>query len=159
MENLNACFSSLNDESLDVRHAAVDRIAAAGRAAPERIVPIVISEISEATPDCRWYLGRSLVKMGPVIIPIILEYAEIEQNMDVQKYYGAVLASFGEEAVPSLISLFSSTNPTARGMAAAALERLEAKAVPALIAAANGRDPQVKLCAELTLSKLHIFDY
>ncbi|MDV0443181.1 hypothetical protein [Methanorbis rubei] len=159
MVNLNACFCSLNDESLEVRHAAVDAIAEVGRAAPEKIVPIVIAEMPDATLDTRWYLGRSLVKMGPGIIPIILEYAEIEQNMDIQKYYGAVLSSFGEDAVPSLISLFSSTNPTARGMASAALERLEAKAVPALVGAANGRDQQVKLCAELTLAKLHIFEY
>ncbi|HJK50499.1 MAG TPA: hypothetical protein O0X67_00390, partial [Methanocorpusculum sp.] len=61
--------------------------------------------------------------------------------------------------VSPLVSLFSSSNPMARGMASAALERLEEKAVPALIEAALGDDPQVKLCAELTLTKLNIFDY
>ena len=159
MTDLNVYFNSLSDASLDVRHAAVEKIAAAGRADPGTVVPVVISELRSGTLDTRWYLGRSLVKMGPDIIPLILEYAEVEKNMDIQKYFGAVLASFGEIAVPPLVSLFSSSNPMARGMASAALERLEEKAVPALIEAALGDDPQVKLCAELTLTKLNIFDY
>lgn len=159
MTDLNVYFRSLDDESLDVRHAAVEEIAAAGRANPGQVVPVVIAELRSGTLESRWYLGRSLVKMGSTITPLILEYAEMEKDMDVQKYFGAVLASFGEVSVSPLISLFSSTNPFARGMAAAALERLEAKAVPALIEAALGDDPQVKLCAELTLTKLNIFDY
>lgn len=159
MTDITDALSALSDADLDIRHAAVEKIAEVGRANPGEIVPVVIAELQSGTLDTRWYLGRSLVKMGPEITPFILEYAELEKNMDVQKYYGAVLASFGEVAVSPLISLFSSTNPMARGMAAAALERLEAKAVPALIEAALGDDPQVKLCAELTLTKLNIFDY
>lgn len=159
MDDITHFLFQLSDESLDARHAAVGKIAAAGSLHPERIVPIVVDELKTVTFDTRWYLGRSLVLMGPEIIPVILEYAELEKAMDVQKYYGAVLASFGETAVPALISLFSSTNPAARGMAAAALERLEAKAVPALVEAASSPDPQVKLCAELTLTKLNIFEY
>ena len=79
--------------------------------------------------------------------------------MDIRNYLGAVIASFGEIAVSPIVSLFTSSTPMARGMATAALERLEEKAVPALIEAALGDDPQVKLCAELTLTKLNIFDY
>jgi len=159
MTDITGVLAALSDADLDVRHTAVEKIAVEGRENPGQIVPVVIAELRSGTLDTRWYLGRSLVKMGPEIIPLILEYAEVEKNMDVQKYFGAVLASFGEVSIPSLISLFSSTNPMARGMAAAALERLEAKAVPALIEAALGDDPQVKLCAELTLTKLNIFDY
>lgn len=159
MTDITDALTALSDTDLDVRHAAVEKIAAAGRTNPGQIVPVVIAELRSGTLDTRWYLGRSLVKMGPEITPLLLEYAEMEKNMDVQKYFGAVLASFGEISVPPLISLFSSSNPTARGMASAALERLEAKAVPALIEAALGDDPQVKLCAELTLTKLNIFDY
>ena len=51
------------------------------------------------------------------------------------------------------------TRLPARGMASAALEWLEAKAVPTLIEASLGEDPQIKLCAELTLTKLNVFDY
>ena len=159
MKELSQNIASLSDASLDVRHAAVEEIAAAGRADTASVVPVVVTALRDGTLDTRWYLGRSQVKMGPGIIPLILEYAQTEQNMDVQKYFGAVLASFGDEAVPVLISLFASDNPFARGMASAALERLEAKAVPALIEAALGEDPQIKLCAELTLTKLNVFDY
>ena len=159
MTDITDALTALSDADLDVRHAAVEKIAAAGRANPGQIVPVVIAELRSGTLDTRWYLGRSLVKMGPEITPLLLEYAEMEKNMDIQKYFGAVLASFGDTSVPALISLFSSSNPTARGMASAALERLEAWAVPALIEAALGDDPQVKLCAELTLTKLNIFDY
>lgn len=159
MIDITDALTAVSDASLDVRHAAVEKIAAAGREKPGSVVPVVIAELRSGPLETRWYLGRSLVKMGPAITPILLEYAEMEQNMDIQKYFGAVLASFGETAIPSLISLFSSTNATARGMASAALERLEVKAVPALIEAALGDDPQVKLCAELTLTKLNVFDY
>ena len=159
MTDITDALTALSDADLDVRHAAVEKIAAAGRANPGQIVPVVIAELRSGTLDTRWYLGRSLVKMGPEITPLLLEYAEMEKNMDIQKYFGAVLASFGDTSVPALISLFSSSNPTTRGMASAALERLEVRAVPALIEAALGDDPQVKLCAELTLTKLNIFDY
>ncbi|MDR3101907.1 MAG: HEAT repeat domain-containing protein [Methanocalculaceae archaeon] len=157
--DLGVCFRSLCDASLNVRHAAVEEIATVGRVYPGDVVPAVIAELIKATPDRCWYLGRSLVKMGAVIIPIMLKYAELEENMDVQKYFGAVLASFGDAAILPLISLFSSANPMTRGMVSAALVQLEATAVPALIRAAQDDDPQIKLCIELTLTKLHIFDY
>jgi HEAT repeat protein len=159
MTDLNVYFNSLGDKSLDTRHAAVEEIAAAGRANPRQIVHDVISELKSSTIDIRWYLGRALVKIGPEIIPLILEYAETEKNMDVQKYFGAILASFDEIAIPQLISLFSSNNQMARGMAAMALEQLDEKAIPALIEATLNDNPQIKLCAELTLMKLNIFDY
>ncbi|HJJ88851.1 MAG TPA: hypothetical protein O0W81_01910 [Methanocorpusculum sp.] len=159
MTDITHALTTLLDADTDVRHASVEMIAAAGRINPEHVVPIVISELRSGTPDSRWYLGRSLIKMGPDIIPLLLEYANIEMNMDVLKYIGAIFSSFGEISIPSLISLFSSSNPYARGMASAALVRLENCSIPALITAALDDDPQVKLCAELTLMKLNIFDY
>jgi HEAT repeat protein len=159
MTDLNVYFNSLSNKSLDIRHAAVEEIATAGRANPRQIVRDVIAELGSSTLDIRWYLGRALVKIGPDIIPLILEHAETEKNMDVQKYFGAILASFDEIAIPPLISLFSSTNQMARGMAAMALEQLDEKAIPALIEATLNDNPQIKLCAELTLMKLNIFDY
>ncbi|MDR0439288.1 MAG: hypothetical protein LBH02_03605 [Methanocalculaceae archaeon] len=158
MTDLKVYFNFLGDKSLATRHAAVEEIATIGRANPKQIVHDVITELKSSTLDIRWYLGRSLVKMGPEIIPLILEHAEMEKDMDVQKYFSAILASFDEIAIPPLISLFLSTNPTARGMASMALEQLETKAIPALIEATHNDDPQVKLCAELTLMKLNIFD-
>jgi HEAT repeat protein len=159
MTDINVQFDSLDDKSLDVRHAAVEKIVTAGKKNTNQVVPAVIAKLRISTLDTRWYLGRSLVKMGPGIIPIIIEYAELEEDTNVQKYFGAVLASFGEIAILPLISLFSSTNPATRGMAAAALERLGTKAIPTLIEASLGDDPQVKLCAELTLMKLNTFNY
>ncbi|HJJ98908.1 MAG TPA: hypothetical protein O0X23_01680 [Methanocorpusculum sp.] len=159
MTDITDALSALSDADLDVRHAAVEKIAAVGRTDPGEVVPAVIAKLRSGTIDIRWYLGRSLVKMGPEITPLLLEYAKMEKNMDVQKYFGAVLASFGDVSVPPLISLFTSSNPTARGMASAALERLGPRAAPALIEVAFGDDPQVRPCAELTLTKLSIFDY
>ena len=159
MDDISVYFSELGNESLDARHAAVDKIAAAGRQRPERIVPIVIAELRNADVDTRWYLGRSLIYMGPGIIPVLLEYSEMEQDMDIQKYFGAVLAAFGETAVPFLVGVFGSQNPTTRGMASAALERIGQPAVPALVEAASGDDPQIKICAELTLNRLNVFEY
>ena len=159
MTNLSVYFSSLSDASLDVRHAAVEKIAAAGRADPGTVVPAVVSELRSGTLDTRWYLGRSLVKMGPDIIPLILEYAEVEKDMDIQKYFGAVLASFGEIAVSPLVSLFTSSNPMARGMASAVLERLAGKAGPGPDGGALGGGSQGELWAVRELTKLNIFDY
>lgn len=159
MDDISVYFNELEDESLDVRHEAVAKIAAVGKLHPEQLVPIVIAELRNAKVDTRWYLGRSLIQMGPEIIPILLEYSELEQEMDIQKYIGAVLAAFGESSIPALVSAFGSQNPTSRGMASAALERIGQPAVPALIEAALGNDPQIKLCSELTLTRLNVFDY
>ena len=84
MTDLSVYFSSLSDASLDVRHAAVEKIAAAGRADPGMVVPAVVSELRSGTLDTRWYLGRSLVTMGSDIIPPISEYAAVVKETDIQ---------------------------------------------------------------------------
>lgn len=159
MTNLTECFKKLSSESLEERHFAVDKIAAEGKKYPENTASVVIEKLKDSPLEVRWYLGRSLIKMGPAIIPILLECSSLEENMDVQKYFAAVLTAFGDAAVPELIKLFASENPACRGMAAAALEKIGEPALPDLIKGANSENRQVKLCSEITLSKLGIFEY
>lgn len=159
MSDLTKYFELLTSESLDERHKAVDKIAAEGKSNPENTASVVIAKLKTSPLETRWYLGRSLIKMGPSIIPTVLEYSSVEQSMDVQKYFAAVLIAFGEPVVPELFKLFESENPACRGMAAAALESIGEPAVPYLINGANSENRQVKLCSELTLSKLGVFEY
>lgn len=159
MSDITEYFTLLKSESLETRHLAVDKIADEGRRDPMNTAAIVVAELKSSPLETRWYLGRSLIKMGPGIIPTILESSALEPDMDVQKYFAAVLAVFGESVVPELITLFASENPACRGMAAAALEKIGEPAVEKLMEGSQSENRQVKLCCELTLSKLGIFEY
>ena len=152
-------FARLSAEDLDQRHAAVKDLAALGKSEPDTIIPAIIAALKTGSMNHRWYLGRALIRIGPSVIPYLVAASEKETDMAVQKYYGAVFAAFGEEAVPTLIGLFSSNNPTTRGMAAAALEKIGEPSLPSLLKAAKSPNGTVKLCAVLTLAKFQIYDY
>ncbi len=157
--DLTEITNQLSAENLDERHAAVEKLALLAKNDPETIIPQIIAALKESGINIRWYLGRALIKTGPSVIPYLVSASEEETDLDIQKYYGAVLAAFGEEAVPILVGLFSSENPTTRGMSAASLERIGSPAVPALMEAAHSENTGVQLCARLTLAKFQIFDY
>jgi len=152
-------FARLSAEDLDRRHLAVSELAALGKSDPDTIIPEIIAALKTGTMNLRWYLGRALIRIGPSVIPFLVAASEEETDMAVQKYYGAVFAAFGEEVVPTLVGLFSSKNPTTRGMAAAALEKIGEPSLPSLMEATNSSDGTVKLCAALTLAKFQIYDY
>ena len=157
--DLTEITTQLSAENLDERHAAVEKLALLAKNDPDTIIPQIIAAIKESNLNVRWYLGRALIKTGPSVIPYIISASGQETEMDIQKYYGAVLAAFGEEAIPALVGLFSSENPTSRGMSAASLERIGPPSVPALIEAAHSENINVRLCAQLTLGKFDIFDF
>ncbi len=152
-------FARLSAEDLDQRHEAVKDLAALGKSDPDTIIPAIIAVLKIGGMNLRWYLGRALIRIGPSVTPFLVAASEEETDMAVQKYYGAVFAAFGEETVPTLVGLFSSKNPTTRGMAAAALEKIGEPSLPSLVEAAKSPDGTVKLCAALTLAKFQIFDY
>lgn len=152
-------FARLSAEDLDQRHLAVQNIAALGKSDPDKIIPEIIAALRTADLNVRWYLGRALIRTGPSVIPFLVAASEEETDMAVQKYYGAVFAAFGEESIPMLIGLFASENPTTRGMAAAALEKIGEPSLPSLMEAAKSPNGTVKLCAALTLAKFQIYDY
>lgn len=152
-------FARLSAEDLGQRHEAVQDLAVLGKSDPEKTIPEIIAALKTGSMNHRWYLGRALIRIGPSVIPLLVAASEEETDMAIQKYYGAVIAAFGEEAVPTLIGLFSSKNPTTRGMAAAALEKIGEPALPPLMEAAKSPDGTVKLCAALTLAKFQIYDY
>ncbi|WP_319378110.1 HEAT repeat domain-containing protein [uncultured Methanocorpusculum sp.] len=152
-------IARLSAENLDQRHEAVMDLAALGKSDPETVVPEIISAFKTGSMNLRWYLGRALIRIGPSVIPFLVAASEKETDMSVQKYYGAVFAVFGPEAVSTLVDLFSSKNPTTRGMAAAALEKIGDPSIPSLKEAAKSSDVTVKSCAILTLAKFQIYDY
>ncbi|HJJ50423.1 MAG TPA: hypothetical protein O0X01_02710 [Methanocorpusculum sp.] len=152
-------FDQLLAEDLDQRHKAVEELAARGKIDPDTVIPQIIAELKTGGMNIRWYLGRALIAIGPSVTPYLRAASEKEKDMGVQKYYGAIFAAFGEGSVPELIGMFSSENPTTRGMAAAALEKIGEPCIPSLTEAANCSDDIVKTCAALTLAKFQIFDY
>ncbi|MDD3047445.1 MAG: HEAT repeat domain-containing protein [Methanocorpusculum sp.] len=152
-------FARLSAEDLDQRHAAVQDLAALGKSEPDIIIPAIIAALKTGSMNLRWYLGRALIRIGPSAIPFLTAASEEETDMAVQKYYGAVFAAFGEESIPTLVGMFASENPTTRGMAAAALEKIGEPSLPSLLKAAKSPNGTVKLCAVLTLAKFQIYDY
>ena len=116
-------------------------------------IPDVLQEIRAGDVTSRWYLARALINAGDSVIPVLTAHSRGEEDINVQKYIGAVLASFGEKSVAPLISLFSAENPKARGMAAAALERIGQPALEGLLAAVKSENPMVRTCAGLVLQK------
>lgn len=149
---------------MEVRRAAEEVLAAEIVSSPGRIGD-VIEAIRTGDVTSRWYLSRALIKAGSLmsgsddLIAVLIEYAAGEEDSEVLRYTGAVLASFGEKAVHPLISLFSSENPKARGMAASALERIGQPALEELLAAAKSENPAVRICAGLVLQKGGVFNY
>jgi HEAT repeat protein len=152
-------LSRLTDADLKLRHEAVEQLATLARNDPDPVVPEIIAALKEADLNVRWYLGRALIRAGSLVIPFLTAASEEETDMAVQKYYGAVFAAFGEESIPTLVGMFSSENPTTRGMAAAALEKIGEPSLPSLLKAAKSPNGTVKLCAVLTLAKFQIYDY
>lgn len=152
-------LSRLTDADLKLRHEAVEQLATLARNDPDPVVPEIIAALKEADLNVRWYLGRALIRIGPSAIPFLTAASEDETDMAVQKYYGAVFAAFGEESIPTLVGMFASENPTTRGMAAAALEKIGEPSLPSLLKAAKSPNGTVKLCAVLTLAKFQIYDY
>ena len=155
MENL---ISDLSSPDLEVRHTAEVLLAEQARENPELIKKIV-QKIREGDMNIRWYLSRSLIKTGETVIPVLIEESEKENDPTVQKYLGAILATFKEKAVAPLIGLFSSTNPLARGMAGAALEKIEEPALDALLKAAHSPEATVRACAGIVLMKIGVYQY
>ena len=151
-------FEALQAENLDDRHAAVAQMAEKARG-DEAALAQIITALREADMNKRWYLGRALVKTGPSIIPTLVAEAEKEADAGVLKYYGAVLAFFGEAAVAPLLSLFASENAAARGMAGAALEKIGEPALQPLLDAAKSENQTVKICAGIVLMKLGVYQY
>jgi HEAT repeat protein len=152
-------IARLSAENLDQRHEAVMDLAALGKSDPDKVIPEIIAALKTGSLNLRWYLGRALIRIGPSVIPFLVAASEHETDMSVQKYYGAVFAVFGPEAVSTLVGLFSSKNPTTRGMAAAALEKIGDPSLPLLKEAAKSQDVTVKSCAILTLAKFQVYDY
>ncbi|HJJ48931.1 MAG TPA: hypothetical protein O0X39_08105 [Methanocorpusculum sp.] len=153
-------ITALGSSNLDDRHKAVDKIAEEARKNPSVKIPEIIEALKAGTPDLRWYLGRALIKIGDeTVTQYIIEFSEAETDLEIQKYYGAVLAAFGEDSILTLIGLFESPNPTTRGMASAALVRIGSPAAPYLLDAAKTDNPLVKLCVGMTLQKIGVFDY
>ncbi|HJJ28622.1 MAG TPA: HEAT repeat domain-containing protein [Methanocorpusculum sp.] len=153
-------FAALASADLDERHAAVEKIAAEARKNPSVRIPEINEALKAGPADLRWYLGRALIKIGEeTVTQYIIDFSENETDLEIQKYYGAVLAAFGEGAILTLIDLFESPNPTTRGMASAALVRIGAPAAPYLLDAAKSDNPLVKLCVGMTLQKIGVFDY
>lgn len=151
-------FNALKAEILDERHAAVAEMASLARENPA-VTQQIITALRESDMSGRWYLGRALLKTGPAVIPILISEAEKETDSAVLKYYGAVLASFGKASVTPLLSLFSSENAAARGMAGAALEKIGEPALDALLEAAKSENQTVKICAGIVLMKLGVYNY
>ena len=151
-------IKAVNAENLDDRHIAVSKMAELARESEEAAAKI-ISALRESDMSGRWYLGRALLKTGPSVIPVLIREAETETQADVQKYFGAVLASFGKESVAPLIGLFSSENAAARGMAGAALEKIGEPALDHLLEAAKSENQTVKICAGIVLMKLGVYSY
>lgn len=151
-------LKAIKSENLDERHAAVSKMAERARE-NEEAVEEIISALRESDMSGRWYLGRALLKIGPSVIPVLIKEAETETEADVQKYFGAVLASFGKESVAPLVGLFSSENAAARGMAGAALEKIGEPALDSLLDAAKSENQTVKICAGLVLMKLGVYSY
>ncbi len=152
-------IARLSAEDLDQRHEAVMTLAGLRKEDPDKVVPEIIAALRTGSMNLRWYLGRALIRIGPSVIPFLVAASEKETDMAVQKYYGAVFAVFGPEAVSTLVGLFSSKNPTTRGMAAAALEKIGEASLPSLREAAKSSDVTVKSCAILTLAKFQVYDY
>lgn len=152
-------FNRLKSESLDERHSAVDEIVKIAENNVEAEVPVIISELKKSDNDKKWYLGRALIKVGKSVIPLIISESLNESDMEIQKYYGAILASFGEDAVEPLVNLFACDNPTSRGMAAAALEKIGDPAVLALMEAVQSDNNNVRLCSGFVLVRLGVYDY
>ena len=92
-------------------------------------------------------------------LQLLTAEAETEKDAGILKYYGAVLASFGETSVEPLLALFASENAAARGMAGAALEKIGEPALDPLLAAANSENQTVKICAGIVLMKLGVYNY
>ncbi|HJJ46903.1 MAG TPA: hypothetical protein O0X32_01400 [Methanocorpusculum sp.] len=155
MEDL---INNLSSPNLDIRHKAEILIAEQIRENPE-VIQIVIQKIRDGDMNIRWYLSRSLIIAGETVIPTLIAKSEKETDATVQRYLGAILATFKEKAVPSLISLFSSTNPLARGMAGAALEKIGQSAHDALLEAANSPNATVRSCAGIVLMKFGVYQY
>jgi len=155
MNNLFADFSS---SDLDVRHEAEYKLADLARA-DSTVIDVILQKMREGSTDTRWYLSRSLIKVGDTIIPRLIDEAKRETDSQMQKYYGAILASFGTKSAPYLIDLFSCENVQARGMAGAALERIGDPAISHLQDAAKSTDVTTKTCAILVLGKLGVFEY
>ncbi|MDO5847389.1 MAG: HEAT repeat domain-containing protein [Methanocorpusculum sp.] len=149
---------------MEVRRAAEDVLAAEIVSSPDRIGD-VIEAIRMGDVTSRWYLSRALIKAGDImngsddLIVALIGHAAGEEDSEVLRYIGAVLASFGEKAVSPLISLFSLENPKARGMAASALERIGQPALEELLAAAKSDNPSVRICAGLVLQKGGVYKY
>lgn len=152
-------FAGISSQDLDVRHTAVDKIAAAAKEEPDAVFEAALAALRTGDVNTRWYIGRALIKMGDWVIPRLTQAAATEIDLDVQKYFGAVLAAFGAKSVEPLIAVFASENPAARGMAGAALEKIGQPALDPLLAAARSENSTVRICAGIVLMKLGVYEY
>jgi len=146
-------FEEVKSESMLIRRGAETKITEM-LIADKEILPKIIENIRTGDVNSRWYLARAIIRYGPAIIPELVQLLEHETDSYVLKYSGAVLATFGEPAVKSLIKLFSCDNAKLRGMAAAALERIGGPAVESLVMATESGDELTRQCASFILQKL-----
>jgi len=156
--SMNELFAAFSSPDLEVRHGAEVQIAVLIQNNPS-IAKEVISGIRTGNSDTRWYLSRTLIKAGDMVIPLIIAESKREMDPVVQRYYGSILASFGEKSVPYLIDLFSSENALARGMAGAALEKIGDASLNPLLNATKSDDATVRSCAGIVLMKLGVYQY
>lgn len=145
-------FDAVKSSELETRRIAEKQITDLIRT-DAKYIDRVLAELRTGDLNSRWYLARSLIPIGSSIIPVLLESVKTEQDAVVLKYIGAVLATFGKDAVDPLISLFSSENPAVRGMAGAALERIGQPAFDALVETAKSNLAIPRACACLILQK------
>lgn len=151
--------SELKSEDLDARHLAVDKIATEASLDLEKSVPALAALLKKSDTNTRWYVGRAFIKLGSAAIPYIIAESEKETDMVIQKYFASVLAYFGEEAAEPLVKLFESENPTSRGMAAAALEKIGEPSIIYLMETVSGDNKVASVCAGIVLAKLGVYDY
>jgi len=153
---MNDLFIGFTSPDLDVRHETEIRLSEMARN-DSTLIDNILIELRRGNSDLRWYLSRTLIKVGDSIIPRIVEESKVESDFQVLKYFGAILAEFGKKSVPILIGLFSSKNESLRGMAGAALLKIGDEAIDDLKIAMKSDDETTRLCATLVLMKMGVF--
>ncbi len=151
-------FEDVKSVNMDIRRVAEVKITEMLKN-DKSMIELVLENIRTGDVNSRWYLGRALMHAGPEIIPDLVEHAKTEEDTDVLKYIGAVLAALGELAIEPLISLFASENAKVRGMAGAALERLGEVAWESLFKAAESDNPLIHQCSQFVLQKAGVYQF
>ncbi|MDO9539339.1 MAG: HEAT repeat domain-containing protein [Methanocalculus sp.] len=141
---------AVGEPDLTARRSAEEALASCGPSA----IPEIVTALKEAKTTMRWYLARSIARMGLPAIQPTIDAIRSEDDPDVRRYLTGSLASIGEKAIPSLISSLADDDVGVRGAVALALLRIGDPALPALKKASEGDDPLLRTCAELVLFRM-----